>query len=454
MDSLFHTVFFFIIAISVLVAIHEYGHFLIARLVGVKVLRFSIGFGKVIWSYQKAPEATQYVISAIPLGGYVKMLDEREGPVEPEELPYAFNRKPLLSRIFVVLAGPVFNLLLAVILFWCVFMLGETGIRPLLGQVPEQTLAAQAGLLEGEEIVSINGKATPTWTEAMSVILSMAVAGETTIDVEVKNLDGMIEHKFLIIDPEDASDPDQLFPKLGLEPWSPVLEPWIGKVLPDEPAAQAGMKAGDLIISANGEPIKSWEQWVLFVREKPGDTLDIVVERDGVHLDLQLTPRAVDTENGEIGRIGASVDVPEELIDSMRVVYILPPLEALEAAFKRTWLYSVATLKVMGSMLIGKASVDNLSGPISIAQFAGQSANLGLVYFLKFMASVSVGLGIVNLLPIPVLDGGHLMFYIIEGIKGSPVSEQTQIIFQNFGMLILFMLMGFAIFLDLGRVLG
>lgn len=266
MDSLFHTVFYFIIAIGVLVAIHEFGHFWVARRVGVKVLRFSIGFGKVIWSYQKQPENTQYVLSAIPLGGYVKMLDEREGPVAPEELPFAFNRKPLISRILVVLAGPVFNLLLAVLLFWCVFMIGETGIRPLLGPVTENSIAAQAGIVEGDEIISINGKTTPTWTEAMAMILSTAVTGEESIDVEVKTPDGIIEHKFLGIDAETAADPDKLFEALGITSWVPVLNPVIGSIIAKEPAEQAGLKVGDVIISADDQPIKSWSQWVEWVR--------------------------------------------------------------------------------------------------------------------------------------------------------------------------------------------
>ncbi len=454
MDSILHTLFYFIVAIGLLVAFHEYGHFWVARKLGVKILRFSVGFGRVIWSFQKNAQATEYVISAVPLGGYVKMLDEREGPVEKQDLPFAFNQQPLLSRVLIVLAGPVFNLLLAVILFWWVFVIGEIGIRPVLGPVEPDTLAAQAGFEEGEEIVAVNGKKTPTWTEVLSVILSSAVTGNEGIDVEVLNTDGFNKHKQLSISEDDARDPDKLIEKLGLVPWVPPLKPRIGNVLPNESAAKAGLQKGDVIISADGQHIETWSQWVEFVQIRPNKTIDLIVERNDRQLNLQITPAAFDSAKGIIGRIGAGVEIPEGMMDSMRVEYSLAPVEALGAAFKRTYMYSLATLKVIGSMLIGKASVENLSGPISIAQFAGQSASMGFVYFLKFLGSVSVGLAVVNLLPIPVLDGGHLLFYAIEAVKGSPLSEQAQILFQNIGLLILILLMSFAVILDLGRILG
>ena len=454
MESVLHTIFYFIVAIGILVAFHEFGHFWVARKLGVKVLRFSIGFGKIVWRYQKNPQSTEYVLSAIPLGGYVKMLDEREAPVEKEELPFAFNQKPLIIRTAIVLAGPVFNLLLSVLLFWGVLMIGETGIKPIVGPVDEGTLAAQAGFQEGEEIVEINGKSTPTWLEAMNTLFTSAAANDEVINVEVLTPNGFVTYKNLVIPEDVAQKPELIYERLGLVPWIPELKPVIGTVLVGEPAEKAGLQVGDVIISADQQPIDRWMQWVEYVRARAGEEIAIVIERDGVHLPLKITPVAIETEQETNGRIGAAVMVPEDILESMQFLYKLGPADALKEAVGRTWYYSITTLKVLGSMLIGKASFDNLSGPISIAQFAGQTASMGIVPFLKFLALISISLGVINLLPIPVLDGGHLMFYAIEAIKGSPVSETIQIVFQQIGIAILMSLMVFATFLDIERVFG
>ncbi len=451
MDFL-HTLFYFLVAISVLVSIHEFGHFWVARKVGVKVLRFSIGFGKVLYSFQKTPEATDYVISAIPLGGYVKMVDEREGEVNEADLPYAFNRQPLWARTAIVAAGPLFNLALAVALFWSVLVIGETGIKPILGTVEQGTLAATAGFADGDEIVSVNGKVTPTWLEAMTVLVSLALDGEQDITVAVKNFDGQQTIKTLKVTADDTSSPDILYQRLGLKPWSPSLQPIIGKVLPDGAAFAAGLKQGDLIVSADDTAIKDWMQWVAYVKSHPDIAVKLLVERDGVRLPLTITPKGVKTGKVTEGKVGASVYVPEGLLKSVTVEYSLSPWAAVPAAFEATYYYSVTSLKMMGKMLIGKASVENLSGPISIAQYAGESASMGVVPFIKFLALVSVSLGVLNLLPIPVLDGGYLLFFAIEGIKGSPVSEKAQIFFQQIGITLLVSLMALAMFLDVERL--
>ncbi len=446
------TLFYFILAIGILVAFHEFGHFWVARKVGVKVLRFSVGFGPIVWSHQKDSDSTEYALSAIPLGGYVKMVDEREGPVEKKDLPYAFNRQPLWARFAIVLAGPLFNLFLAVLLYWCVFILGETGIRPVLGSIEPDTIAAQAGFREGEEILAVNDSKTPTWTEAFTAIVTSAIDSEQEIAIQVETPDGEQQIRTLKI-PESASqDPKILYKKLGLTPWSPKIKPVIDKVLPDGAAARAGLKPGDLLISADNVPLTEWMQWVEYVRGHPGKAIDLEIERDGVRLHLTITPEIIETEDGRVGKIGAGVKIPENLRESMVVEYSLPPLPALAAAVKKTYEFSSATLKMLGKMLIGKASVENLSGPISIAQYAGQSAEMGLTPFLKFLALVSVSLGVINLLPVPVLDGGHLMFYIVEAIKGSPVSERVQMFFQQIGMALLLLLMGLAIMLDIERL--
>ena len=443
--NIIHTVFYFVISIGVLVAVHEFGHFWVARRVGVKVLRFSIGFGHVLWRYQKNPNSTEYVLSLIPLGGYVKMVDEREGEVTPEDLPMAFNRKPLLARTAVVAAGPMFNLVLAVALFWSVLVIGEIGIKPILGAAAAQSLAQEAGFSEGDEIIAVNDEITPTWTQAMSNIMSTALEGENYISVKVKSNDMIESVKILHIDSSQTQNPDALYAKLGMKLFSPALQPLIGNVLDNGAAKTAGFKSNDLILRANDIPVTQWQQWVDIVKASPNQALQILIERDGVQSTLSLTP------NSE-GKIGASVQVPESLIKSFQVHYALSPFDAIPAAFSTTYHYSTSTIKMMGQMFAGKASLDNLSGPISIAQYAGQSAEMGLVHFLKFMGLISVSLGVLNLLPIPVLDGGHLFFFAIEGLKGSPVSESIQLFFQRIGIVFLGLLMATAMFMDVGRL--
>jgi regulator of sigma E protease len=450
--DLLHTLFYFVVAISILVSFHEFGHFWVARKAGVKVLRFSIGFGKILWSYRKNPDATEYAISAIPLGGYVKMVDEREGEVKQADLPYAFNRQSLLARTAIVAAGPIFNLVLAVALFWSVLVIGETGIKPILGAVEQGTLAATAGFVEGEEIISVNDKVTPTWTEAMSAVVSSALDGEQNIKITVKNFADQQNTRTLRLSDKDVESPDILYQRLGFKPWSPKLQPIIGKVLPDSAASAAGLKQGDLIVSADGTAINDWMQWVAYVKSHADTAINLVIERDGVRLPVTITPKGVVVGNNTEGKVGASVYIPEELMKSVSVEYSLSPLAAIPAAIETTYYYSVTSLKMMGKMLIGRASVENLSGPISIAQYAGQSATMGLVPFLKYMALVSVSLGILNLLPIPVLDGGHLLFFALEAVKGRPVSERAQIFFQQIGIALLVSLMALAMFLDVERL--
>jgi regulator of sigma E protease len=440
-----HTLFYFIVAIGVLVAVHEFGHFWVARKSGVKVIRFSIGFGKVLWRHQAAPNATEYVLSAIPLGGYVKMVDEREGEVAKEDLPFAFNRKPLLARTAVVAAGPIFNLVLAVALFWSVLVIGETGIRPIMGQPESQSLAANAGFSEGDEILSVNDEPTPTFMHAMSQVISTAMEGNSEIAIKVKNRDDVQLVKTLHIDTDEAQSPDALYAKLGFKLFSPNLQPLIGNVLENGAAKAAGLKTDDLILRANEIAVKEWQQWVDIVKANPNQTIAMVIERDGVQITLMLTPNAE-------GKIGAGVKIPENLLKSFQVHYSLSPLAAIPQAFSTTWNYSTSTLKMMGQMFAGKASLENLSGPISIAQYAGQSADMGFVHFLKFMGLISVSLGVLNLLPIPVLDGGHLFFFAIEGMKGSPVSESIQLFFQKIGIVLLGLLMSVAMFMDVGRL--
>lgn len=447
-----YTVFHFIVAIGLLVFIHELGHFWVARKAGVKVLRFSIGFGKVVCSYQKTAESTEYVLSAIPLGGYVKMVDEREGEVSENDLPAAFNRQSLLARSAIVAAGPIFNLLLAIVLLWAVFIMGETGIRPVVGKIAAGSLAENAGFSDGDEILAVNEQNAPTWSEAMNLLFSSAMQGDQQINISVKSDDEIEKTYTLQLSEDDVQSPEVLYDRLGLKPWSPTLKPVIGRIIDNSPAQIAGLQTGDLILTADSEKMTDWMQWVEYVRNRPEISIQLMVERDGVHLPLTIVPEKQEANDKVIGRIGAGVEVPQALLDSLTVKHSLAPGDALLAALDKTWFYSATTLQMISKMVVGKASSDNLSGPISIAQYAGQSAEMGLVPFFKFLALVSISLGVLNLLPIPVLDGGHLMFFAIEAIKGSPVSEKVQIYFQQVGMFLLMSLMFFAVFLDIGRL--
>lgn len=450
--EILHTLFYFIVAIGLLVAIHEFGHFWVARKTGVKVLRFSIGFGKVIWKYQKDKNSTEYALSLIPLGGYVKMVDEREGEVSAEDLPYAFTQKPLWARSAIVAAGPLFNLILAVFLYAAVFMMGETGMRPIVGEVSATTLAGQAGFVEGEEITSVNEITTHTWRETMETLMASIIDAEDGVVIGVKTADGQLLTRTLVIPLELSQEPELLFKELGLKAWQPKIPAIVGKIIAGGAAENAGLQVGDLLLSADNMDLDGWLDWVKYVQSHAGQTISLVIDRKGEQIFLSLTPKSIIDNERVIGKIGAGAYISDDLRNSLMVKYSLSPIDAFSAAIERTGYYSLATLKMMGSMFAGKSSVDNLSGPISIAQYAGKSAEMGLIPFLKFLAIVSISLGVLNLLPIPVLDGGHLLMFLIEAIKGSPVAEGVQIAFQQVGMTALLALMVLAMVLDVGRL--
>jgi regulator of sigma E protease len=453
MEDFLLKVLAFIVAVGLLVAIHEFGHFWVARRLGVKVLRFSIGFGKPLWSRQTGPDEPEYVIAAIPLGGYVKMLDEREEPVAPEEQHMAFNRKPLWVRTAVVAAGPLANFLFAIVAFWAVLTLGETGMRPLISEVVPESPAARAGLQAGDEFVAINGTRTPTWSLAMQELATESV-GEKRLEIDVIDSAGL-ERTRLLLSEEigDLAKTRDLLGHVGLVPERPEVPPVFGRILDGEAAALAGLREGDRIVLADGEPIPDWSDWVDYVRERPETTIDLVIERDGQQLDILLTPAAYDVRDTVIGRIGASNAPVPGLIERYQVHYSMGFFEAFPAAVARTAEYSVLTLKVMWRGLTGQASIHNLSGPITIADAAGKTASIGFVYFLKFLAIVSISLGVINLLPIPVLDGGHLLYFAIEAVKGSPVSEAVMLQGQKIGLMLLLGLMTLAFYVDVLRII-
>ncbi|BAN68671.1 RIP metalloprotease RseP [endosymbiont of unidentified scaly snail isolate Monju] len=455
MDGFLLKLLAFIVAIGILVTVHEFGHFWVARRLGVKVLRFSIGFGRPLKTWRGRRDDTEYVIAAIPLGGYVRMLDGREDEVPPDEAHRAFDRKPLWVRSAVVLAGPLFNFLFAIVAFWAILVLGEIGARPLIGDVLPGTPAAQAGLVSGEEIVAVAGERTPTWGQVLQ-----ALAGSTLSDKPL-HLRGRLpsgeerEHRLpagTVGDP--ASQPD-LLQTLGIRPDRPVVPPVFGEVLPGEAAAQAGIHPGDRILDADGQTIDDWGDWVRYVQARPGQPIHLRIERAGRELALTVIPARRQQGDREIGRIGAvNQPLDEAVLSRWRVEYRLGPLEALPEAAGRTLQYSVLTLKVIWRILTGEASIQNLSGPLSIADAAGKTASHGLVSFLRFLAIVSISLGVINLLPVPVLDGGHLLYFLIEAVRGGPLPERWLEYGQRIGIAMLVALMFVAFYVDIVRLFG
>ncbi|SDJ57719.1 RIP metalloprotease RseP [Microbulbifer yueqingensis] len=450
--DLIQTVLWALVALGVLVSFHEFGHFLVARLCGVKVLRFSVGFGRRLVSrYDR--HGTEFTVSAIPLGGYVKMLDEREGPVPPEQLGQAFNRKNVWARIAIAAAGPLANFLLAIVLFWAVFMGGTAGPVPVVGEVEPGSIAARAGLETGQEILAVDGQPTPTW-QALNWRLANRLGDSGTIEFTVRYPDSDLEyHSVADIDRwlagQEVPDP---VAETGLELWTPPVTMTLAQVTPESPAAAAGLKAGDRIVSTDSRVFESWEEWTGYVRARADQPLKVGVERNGERLDLTVIPALVTLESGErIGRIGVLPVVESWPEDRVRT-YHYGVLGALVKGTKETWDKTLFTLNSLKKLVFGQLSTKNLSGPITIAKVAGTSAEAGWQSFLSLLALLSVSLGVLNLLPIPVLDGGHLLYYGIEVIKGSPVSERVQMIGLQVGMALVLGIMGLALYNDILRL--
>jgi len=452
MNGFITTVVAFIVALGVLITIHEFGHFWVARRLGVKVLRFSVGFGNPLWR-RVGRDGVEYVLAAIPLGGYVRMLDEREAPVDEAERHAAFNRQSLRTRTAVVGAGPLSNLLFAVLAYWAVFMIGDTGLKPLVGAVEEGSPAAEIGLRPGDEFMAVNGTATPTWERVLYALVDASM-GDAEVRLDVRGEAG--EDRQLYAGPNALAAMTEAngdLKKIGIEEARPRIAPRVGEVLAGEPAALAGLRSGDLILEVDGQPVAEWARWVDIIRDSPGRLLRVAIDRDGERLVLEIRPASKQMTAGTIGRIGAGVKIDEDIMAPYRSEVRYGPLDAGAEALKKTWDVSVLTLRVVWGMLTGQMSVDNIGGPITIAKTAGQSASIGGVFFLKFLAILSISIGILNLLPIPVLDGGHLMFYAVEAVRGRPLSENAQLLGQKVGLVILVALMSLALYVDLTRVL-
>ncbi len=449
--SIFHTVLWFLIAIGVLVVVHEFGHYLAARLAGVKVLRFSVGFGKPLISRRFGRDQTEWVAGRAAASAATSKCSTsvRAKSLLPKRTA-VLTVPTVWRRIGIVVAGPIANFLLAIVFYWVLFMHGLPALKPIIGEPPAGTPAAQVGLVAGDEIRRVNGKDTPSFQDLRLNLMRAGVAGEP---LTLGLADGRsVQLDVQPIESENL-DRDLLLP-LGIVRFEPVIDPVIGKLLPDGAAARAGFQVGDRLISANGKAVVNWQDWVKLIRLNPAKPLRIEYARQGQHDVLTIVPAAVDEAGQRIGKIGAGPQVDESMMATLMTEVRYGPLEALGQGAAKTWDMSLFTLEMMGRMVLGQVSWKNLSGPLTIADYAGQSASLGWIPFVGFLALVSVSLGVLNLLPIPLLDGGHLMYYVAEVFTGHAVSERTMEIGSRIGMAFLLILMSFALFNDLQRLIG
>ena len=439
------TVFAFVLALCVLIVFHELGHYWVARLCGVKVLRFSLGFGKTLYCKQFTPGGTEWVVAAFPLGGYVKMLGEEDGDVAPSDLPFAFNRQSVFKRICIVAAGPLANFVLAIAIYWGLFVYGMPGQRPLLEQPVANTPAAAAGIARWDVIEQIDAEPVQTWEDVNWRLAKKLVDGGE-LSLAVRNAQGQLVQKRLVMTGLSGNDLDKDFlAKLGLQP-AKTVPAHLGRIVPGSPADQAGLQVGDLVLSVSGKAVADWHAFTEMVRAQPDKTVLLEVKRQAYTRTIAVTPQSVVQDGKAIGRIGVAPDV---------VVKAQYPLgEALARGAYKCWDTSIFSLKILGRMITGDVSWRNLSGPVTIAQVAGETASIGWLPYLLFIALVSVSLGVMNLLPLPILDGGHLMYYMVEVLKGSPVSTQTMEVGQRVGIAALVLLMGLALYNDILRLLG
>lgn len=438
----------FVVALSILVCVHEYGHYWMARRLGVKVLRFSLGFGKP-WKSFFTKDGVEWAIAPFPFGGYVKMLGEAEGIVAPSERHQAFRSKSVPARLAILFAGPAANLILAVLLHWAIFMIGVQGIKTIIAAPVANSAAAQAGLAEGEQILAVDGRPTAIWTDLRMALIDRVLDGGT-MRLDVRAADGAL--RTTTVDLKAVrTDPQFLFDDLGLDAFQPPVPTVLGDISPNSAAQNAGLLPGDKVTTIDGEPIKDWPAFVTAIRSRPGAVAHLGVIRAGSPLEVNVVLSSEDDNGRKIGRLGAGPALDGDLWQNLRAERRLGPMDAIPAALSETWRVTQLTLRILYHMVIGEVSVKNISGPIQIAQVAGISAQIGLVPFLSFMAVVSISLGVLNLMPIPVLDGGSMLLFTIEGIKGRPLSERAQIAAQYVGFAFIGMLMVLALYNDIMR---
>lgn len=440
----------FIVALGLLVAVHEFGHFWVARRCGVKVERFSIGFGKAIWR-RLGKDGTEYVLALIPLGGYVKMLDGRVDELKPGEEAQAFNHKSVWARMAIVAAGPMANFVFALFAFWLMFMIGVPSVKPVVGEVRPASIVAEAGILPGMEIVGVDGEETGDWESVTYALISHLGDDSVQLKLKAANTSYAVDKTLQLAGWKFDPDKESPIGSLGIVPLGGKVLPVVEAVVPSSASEKAGLQIGDRIKGVDGEAITEWAQFVERVQQSPAQPLQVTVERGGSEMTLTLTPDGKKVKGQLVGFVGLSPQLVP-LPDEYRTLLQYGPLQALWHGVQKTWSLITLTFDMIGKLIGGIVSLDNLSGPISIAKGAGSSADYGLVYFLGFLALISVNLGIINLFPLPVLDGGHLVYFLIEAITGKPVSEKIQEVGFRIGAAILMLLMGIALFNDFARL--
>nr|WP_113865536.1 sigma E protease regulator RseP [Brenneria salicis]NMN92518.1 regulator of sigma E protease [Brenneria salicis ATCC 15712 = DSM 30166]RBP64535.1 regulator of sigma E protease [Brenneria salicis ATCC 15712 = DSM 30166]RLM31320.1 RIP metalloprotease RseP [Brenneria salicis ATCC 15712 = DSM 30166] len=441
----------FIIALGVLITVHEFGHFWVARRCGVKVERFSVGFGRALWS-RRDRLGTEYVIALIPFGGYVKMLDERVDTVAPELRHQSFNSKTVWQRAVIVSAGPIANFLFAIVAYWLVFIIGVPGVKPVIGEILPNSIASQAEMSAGIELKSVDGIETPDWDTARLALLGKIGGHEVVIDAAPLGSSQIVRKTLDLRDWQFEPDKQDPVMSLGMVPRGPQIEAVLTQIQSGSAAEKAGLQVGDRIVKVGGQDLTRWRDFVAAVRDNPGQPIALDVERGGSTLPLTLTPDSKSVGNGKVEGLAGVLPSVAPLPEEYKTVRQYGPFSAIYQATDKTWQLMRLTVSMLGKLVTGDVKLNNLSGPISIAQGAGMSADYGLIYYLMFLALISVNLGIINLFPLPVLDGGHLLFLAVEKVKGRPVSERVQDFSYRIGAVLLMLLMGFALFNDFSRL--